>query len=68
MKSRSVFVVTCIVRTDCTFTGKYWLEDGTVKNETCSHSMVLMTVCYCCVSTEWSHFILGIKNTMYVFY
>jgi len=35
-------------------------EDGLEKTETCSHTIVLMIVCYCCVSTD--NFILSIKT------
>ena len=40
-------------------TGKYLSEDGLVKTETCSHTGVLVVVCFCCVSTEQNHFILN---------
>ena len=31
---------------------KDWPGDGLEKTETCSHTRVLMLVCYCCVWTE----------------
>ena len=44
--------------------GNCWLEDGLERAETCSHTRVLMIVCYyCCVSTEKKYFIWNKKSS-----
>ena len=50
------------MNTDVPSTGKYWPEDGLEQTETCSHTRVLMIVCFCCVLTEKNYFILSINT------